>query len=374
MDSATIAPFPLSQTPVIALGGAGFSNLTHPDPDAVPVHDIILHAFDCGVLAIDTSPFYDPSEQLLGQSLAHESVTGRYARADYMLMTKVGRIASHHWDYSPDWVRQSVERSLQRLRTHYLDVVFCHDIEAVTEDDVIDAVGVLLDFVQQGKIRYVGLSSYRIDLLVRRANLVRERFGRPIDVIQTWGQLNLQNSRLELEGLQSFRDAGVSCVFSSSPLVMGLLRRGGVPVGKTGEFHPAPEGLRRVARDVSDWVEAQGDSLAPLALRDALRRAHECTREWSIRVSVIFGVSSVAELDENLQAARKILQGDLANHTLNATQAQMDTVMVNTARVMLGGWVDWSFTCPPKGWSPKLKRFIDDGEDSDIAVKGSGNT
>ena len=226
---------PLSQTlPPLVLGGAGFSYQTHPDPGSVPVHEIIRQAFDHGMLAIDTSPFYEPSEQLLGQALAQPVVTEKYSRPDYILMTKVGRLASDQYDYSPSWVRKSVLRSLERLRTSYLDVVFCHDIEAVTDEDVLGAVGELLELVQEGKIRHIGLSSYRIDLLSRRALQVRQRFGRPLDVIQNWGQLTLQNSRLESEGLKAFKEAGVGCICSSSPLTIGLLRKGGVQQGKLG--------------------------------------------------------------------------------------------------------------------------------------------
>ena len=54
-------------------------------------------------------------------------------------MTKVGRIAADKSDYSAAWVRQSVNRSLERLGTTYLDVGFCHDIEIATDGETIEA-------------------------------------------------------------------------------------------------------------------------------------------------------------------------------------------------------------------------------------------
>jgi aryl-alcohol dehydrogenase-like predicted oxidoreductase len=353
---------PLSDIlPTIVLGGAGFSFQTHPDPDSLPVRDIIKIAFDNGLRAIDTSPFYEPSEQLLGRALAEPEISSQYSRSDYILMTKVGRIGPDQYDYSPSWVRQSVTRSLERLQTSYIDVVFCHDIEAVTDDDVLAAVGELLEFVRQGKVKYIGLSSYRIDLLARRASLSRELYGRPVDVVQSWGQLTLQNSRLEIEGLEAFKNAGVTCICSSSPLAIGLLRQGGVPQGKLGDFHPAPEGLRRAVQEVADYTDSQGQSLAPLALRYALWRAYEASQR-SVRVSTLIGVSTLPELIQNVTTARDLLQGDLAYPSLNKRQLKIDEPLVKMARNILGDWVNWSFTIPAKGWSPELKRMIQDKE------------
>ena len=351
--------------PPLILGGAGFSYQTHPDPESLPVRDVIKQAFDQGIRAIDTSPFYEPSEQLLGAALSQPEITDHYSRSDYILMTKVGRIKADQFDYSPSWVQQSVNRSLQRLRTSYLDVVFCHDIEFVTDEDTLGAIGELLSFVRQGKVRYIGLSSYRIDILSRRAALVRERYGRPLDVVQNWAQMTLQNSRLELEGLKAFEDEGVSCVCNASPLAIGLLRSGGVPQGRQGDFHPAPQGLRKAAKDVAEYMTARGESLAALSLRYALWRAQEASH-GSFRVCTITGISTISDLTENVETARKILasrsgtqSGDLANVTVDVVQVKQDQPLFDKAQAILGEWMNYGFTSPPKGWNTQLKRMVD---------------
>jgi D-arabinose 1-dehydrogenase len=167
MNGSSTQPTLSKILPPLILGGAGFSYQTHPDPYSLPVREVIKQAFDHDMLAIDTSPFYEPSEELLGEAQPHPSITSEYSRSNYILMTKVGRLGADQFDYSPAWIRQSVERSLHRLRTSYLDVVFCHDVEFVTDEDTLTAVGELLNLVAQGKVRYVGLSSYRIDILAR---------------------------------------------------------------------------------------------------------------------------------------------------------------------------------------------------------------
>ena len=91
----------------------------------------IAHRY--GIRAFDTSPYYDNSEIILGEAL--QALSREFPRGAYQLLTKVGRYgngtSSADFDYSRDAVRRSVRRSLRRLHTSYLDVVYVHDIEFV---------------------------------------------------------------------------------------------------------------------------------------------------------------------------------------------------------------------------------------------------
>jgi Aldo/keto reductase family len=84
-----------------------------------------------GIRAFDTSPYYDNSEIILGDAL--QALSREFPRRAYQLLTKVGRYGptTADFDYSRDAVRRSVRRSLRRLHTPYLDVVYVHDIEFV---------------------------------------------------------------------------------------------------------------------------------------------------------------------------------------------------------------------------------------------------
>ena len=84
-----------------------------------------------GIRAFDTAPYYDDSEIVLGTAL--KALEGEFPRGTYQLITKVGRYgtSSSSFDYSPTALRTSVRRSLQRLHTQYLDVVYLHDVEFV---------------------------------------------------------------------------------------------------------------------------------------------------------------------------------------------------------------------------------------------------
>ncbi|KAL4799525.1 Aldo/keto reductase family-domain-containing protein [Aspergillus venezuelensis] len=292
--------------PPLILGGAGFSYQLTSEPCPERTREVLLRAFELGIRAIDTSPYYEPSEELLGQSLSHPNFTSRYKREEYLIITKVGRVSTTKSDYSPEWIRYSVGRSLERLQTNYLDVVFCHDIELVPEENVLEAIGVLYELVLSGVVHYVGISGYPIDALARVAHRSREIYGRPLDVIQNWAQLTLQNNRLEREGLRAFREAGVSCICSSSPLASGLLRDEGVPIAALGDWHPAPQGLRKAVHTAAMYVSSQGESMVRLALQYALQRAQHCSTS-DTRVGTILGGTSVAEIEENITTAARVL-------------------------------------------------------------------
>ena len=342
----------------LVMGGAGFSYQLHSNPESLPVRQIILKAFSLGLRVLDTSPYYEPSEQLMGAAISHSEVTSKYKRSDYILMTKAGRIDEHYWDYSPEWIKKSVARSLQRFRTSYLDVVFCHDVEFVSEEEAVTAVGTLFSMSEAGIIKYVGISGYDIEVLICIANLVRARYGRPLDVVQTWAQLTLQNTHLESRGLKALREAGVRVICSSSPLAVGLLRNGGLPIGRTGDWHPAPSGLRLASQQAAEWVEERGISLASLALRFAISKAMQNSRP-DFTVTTITGISSISDLEQNVETAKRILRPEPSVKNSNSTSSSWildpfcilddaalarDEPLFQQVRTILGAWVDYDFS------------------------------
>ncbi|KLO92024.1 L-fucose dehydrogenase [Fusarium fujikuroi] len=343
--SSTFSP------PALVMGGAGFSYQLNPNPESLPIVDILLRAFELGVRTIDTSPYYEPSEQLMGAALSDPRIQSRYRRSDYELMTKVGRIKENEFNYSPDWIRKSVARSLERFGTTYLDVVFCHDVEYVSLDEAVTAVGVLLDFQRAGVILRVGISGYDIDTLAEVARLAREKYDHPVDVVQTWAQLTLQNTQAETRGFDRFRAVGVNSVFCSSPLAVGLLRTGGIPLGLTGDWHPAPQGLRAAAAEAAEWMDKHGgeESLCSLAMQYAIVKAKQnCTPSFS--VSTITGISTLSDLEQNVVAAKRVLKaaGDsenLLDYTeLDSQSVESRLALCERVRRMLGEWLDYDFT------------------------------
>ena len=174
---------PLSSIlPPLVFGTATFNLQYNYDPFKLDTTGLVTSALTHGIRAFDTSPYYGPSEQLLGDALSTPFVRATFPRDSYMLLTKCGRISAHEFDYSAQWVRQSVHESMRRLHTEYLDLVYCHDVEFVSPEEVLEAVRELRRLRDEGKIRYVGISGYPVGVLGDMAELVLRETGEPLSL------------------------------------------------------------------------------------------------------------------------------------------------------------------------------------------------
>ena len=281
--------------------------------------------------AFDTSPYYGPAEELLGKALNTPFVHENFPRQDYFLLTKVGRIAGAEFDYSVPWVRRSVQRSLDNLHTKYLDVVYCHDVEFVTPEEVVTAVTELRRIRDTtGQIKYVGISGYPVTTLCDLAELILERTGEPLDIVMSYANFSLQNTRLSSVALPRLVAAGVDVAPNASVLGMGLLRRKGVPIGAHGDFHPSPVELRTAIQKASDWCDKQENRIEKVAIRFALETwmqegqavgthgdpasgipwKREKIDPYAPKLGVsVMGVSNIEELNETMRVWRSILDG-----------------------------------------------------------------
>ena len=128
-------------------------------PDDNQVRDLLALARDAGINLLDTAPAYGTSEERLGPLLSGQ-------RQEWILCSKVGEEFDNgesRFDFSAAHTRRSVERSLQRLHTDYLDLVLVHsdgnDL-TVLEDEVYPA---LQQLKQEGLIRGYGFSGKTVE-------------------------------------------------------------------------------------------------------------------------------------------------------------------------------------------------------------------
>lgn len=367
-----------SVLPPLILGTATFNTQYHPDPTHMPYERIVRRALlDHKIVAFDTSPYYGPSEILLGDAL--ETVDA--PRSSYLLLTKAGRIAANTFDYSPAAIRASVRRSLARLHSPYLDLVYAHDVEFVTPDEVLAAVRELRRLRdEEGLLRYVGISGYPVDVLASLAGMILRETGEPLDAVLSYSHFCVQNTRLgEAHLLQKFEDAGVECLLNASMLSMGLLTTRGADAGPMASWHPAPPELRRACNSLKEIAEAEGEHLEQVSIQwsmDNWARVGSRFGTWAVPVKggvasppgkmgiSVMGVASVPELDETVETWSSI-----AGQPISDTEAQrrkkITSLVADKMWPSLGGWKDFSWPSglsePP---SPAERQGYADAQDA----------
>jgi len=241
----------------------------------------IHRAPELGVRFFDTADMHGPhtNEELLGRALRSSGVD----RDDVVVATKFGikvtgpRPVDRGVDGSPDYVRRSIDGSLQRLGLDHVDLYYQHRVDPAVP--VEDTFGALAELVQAGKVRHLGISEAG-PATIRRAHAVH-----PLTALQT--EYSLWSRDLEGEILPTLRELGVGLV-PYSPLGRGFLTgavtRDSLGAGDfrasnprfTGDAFDANLALVEVVRGVAErhgatpaqialaWVLAQGDDVVPI--------------------------------------------------------------------------------------------------------------
>ncbi|KAI8310522.1 D-arabinose 1-dehydrogenase [Colletotrichum sp. SAR11_59] len=364
------SPRPLSAVlPPLILGTATFNYQYVSDPSQMPSIEIVSRALSLGITAFDTSPYYGPSESILGAALRTLSPP----RESYFLVTKAGRIAPAEFDYSPSWIRASVLRSLERLNTSYLDLVYTHDAEFVSPDEVVAAVRELRRLRDEGLVRYVGICGYPVPVLCELAEKILRETGEPVDAVQSFSHFCVQNNTLGSDAiLARFKDAGVNVVTNASMLSMGLLTTRGVDDGPMASWHPAPGPLRKLCKSLVAFAEGAGEKMEDVALYWAMANWARVgsafgtellppTFTGPARVGVsVMGVTSVKELEEtwaDFQAVLRDLSGTQAEGEKKEYQGSMVSRYEKIQRLVteqmwpaLGEWRNYSWASPDEGF------------------------
>jgi L-galactose dehydrogenase len=263
----------------LSLGGAAFGD-AYGALGPGEADRCVRRAVELGVNLIDTSPYYGQtrSESVLGPILA------KGLRDKIYLCSKAGRNGLAEFDFTPAAMERSVDASLKRLHTDYLDILIAHDIEFADDFEAVftDTAAVLHKLKAAGKCRFIGMSGLPLGIL--RTAIERCR----LDVVISYAHFTLQNQRLLSELLPTADSHGVA-VMNASPLCMGLVSDHGPQ-----DWHPGPEAVKAAGRAAAQLCQSRGVSLAALGMQF-------CLGETRIPTTVS-GAARTEEIEANVRA------------------------------------------------------------------------
>lgn len=234
-------------------------------------------AIDYGINFFDVSPYYGLTlaEERLGESLVGH-------RDRVLLATKCGRYGVNDFDFSAKRVNASIDESLRRLRTDYVDLLQAHDVEFGNVEQIIgETIPAMRRLQEQGKVRYIGITGYPLKTLVRIAEAV------PVDTILTYCRYNLMITDMDDILTPVARKHNIGLI-NASALHMGILTEGDAPA-----WHPAGAQVRAAGKRVAELCRQRGEDISTVALRFCLDHNYVST--------TLVGMSNRKHVADNLR-------------------------------------------------------------------------
>jgi aryl-alcohol dehydrogenase-like predicted oxidoreductase len=305
MKKRKLADLEVSAIGLGCMGMSAFYGTTDED-EAIAT---IQRALEIGVNFLDTAQLYGP---LTNEMLVGRAIKGK--RDEYVVATKFARRMDDAvpgdmttvgpLDGSAEHVRSSIDGSLERLGTDYVDLYYQHRVDPDVE--IEETVGAMAELVQAGKVRHIGLSEAAPET-IRRAHAVH-----PITAVQT--EYSVFARYAEADALPTCRDLGIGFV-SYSPLGRGFLsgRFSSPDELAENDFRrnqPRFQGENleantRIVAKLEEIAEEKGITPAQLALAWVLARGDD--------IVPIPGTKRRQYLEENAKAAEvELTEGDMA--------------------------------------------------------------
>jgi aryl-alcohol dehydrogenase-like predicted oxidoreductase len=276
----------------LGLGCMGMSHAYGPAHDKKEMTELLHKAVDMGVTFFDTAELYGPfvNEELVGEAL-------KPLRAKVVIATKFGikmENGQQLADSRPEKIRASVDGSLKRLQTDFIDLYYQHRVDP--QVPIEDVAGTIKDLIKEGKIKHFGMSEAGVKT-IRRAHAVQ-----PVTAVQS--EYSLWWRRPEEELIAALEELGIGLV-TYSPLGRGFLTgkidaatkfdkndfRNIIP-RFTGEARKANMALVELLKGIADKKHA---TPAQIALAWLLAQ-----KPWIVPIP---GTTKLSRLEENVGAA-----------------------------------------------------------------------
>lgn len=301
------------QVSAIGFGCMGLNHGYGPATDKQEAIKLIRKSYDLGVTFFDTAEAYGPfqNEEMVGEALAP-------FRDRVVIATKFGiRLENGRQvqDSRPAQIRQSVEGSLKRLKTDYIDLYYQHRVD--THTPIEEVADTIKDLVRKGKIRHWGLSEAGVQT-IRKAHAVH-----PVTAIES--EYSLWWRKPEKELIPALEELGIGFV-PFSPLGKGFLTGA---IGKDAHFEKndfrnivprfTAENLaaNQILIDLLNKIAAEKQATpAQIALAWILAQ-----KPWIVPIP---GTTKLHRLEENLGAAHL----ELTHEELKGINAALDEIKI----------------------------------------------
>jgi L-galactose dehydrogenase len=240
--------------------------------------DTVHYAIDHGVNFFDVSPFYGIT---LAETRLGKALLGK--RKNVFLATKCGRYDLRAFDFSAKRIMASIDESLQRLQTDYVDLFQLHDIEFVSKEQILnEAMPAIEKIKASGKARFIGITGLPVRYLAEIARQVE------LDTVLSWAHYNLLQDEIndELVPLSKEKNFGL---MNAAPLLQRVLSDAALP-----EWHNAPKQMLAVQPALLEICKKYGVRLSDVAMRYAMDHPAIAT--------TIVGMNHLSNIQQNVAA------------------------------------------------------------------------
>ncbi|HLT06160.1 MAG TPA: aldo/keto reductase [Cyclobacteriaceae bacterium] len=270
----------------LGFGASPLGNVFDPVDEQEGVNAVHL-ALDHGVNFFDVSPFYGLT---LAESRLGKALEGK--RHNVVLASKCGRYDLQEFDFSRKRILQSIDESLRRLKTDYLDIFQLHDIEFVDKSLILqEAVPAIQEVVQSGKARFWGITGLPVRYLAHIAAQTDP------DTVLSWGHYNLLEDEINDDLVPLSTEMGFG-LMNAAPLMQRILSDATLP-----EWHRSPKEVKEMQPKLLALCQQHGIRLSDVALRYAMDHPQIAT--------TIIGMCEVAVVKQNLAASTLEIPQDL---------------------------------------------------------------
>ncbi|MDX5337787.1 MAG: aldo/keto reductase [Cyclobacteriaceae bacterium] len=284
---------------ILGFGASPMGNVFDPVDEQAAIR-AVHYALDHGVNFFDVSPFYGST---LAETRLGKALEGK--RDQVVLASKCGRYGLQDFDFSRKKILESIDESLRRLKTDYLDLFQLHDIEFVDKKIILEeAVPAIQEVVLSGKARFWGITGLPVRYLAQMAKETNP------DTVLSWAHYNLLENEINNELVPLSKALGFGLI-NAAPLMQRILSDAELP-----SWHRSPQEVKAVQKPLLELCKSYEVNLSDVALRFAL--------DHPAIASTLVGMCDLEIVKQNIASLELEIPEELMEKVLEITKPVMN--------------------------------------------------